>query len=103
MLRIILSAVGLACVGLVATWYILPPSHDRLWRDDYAVLPDVRTAGDAVEIAGVRDWSYDPVDGTPTETPWRTVSLRPDALVRVWFVVEPFTGSDAVAHTMLAF
>ena len=103
MLRIILSAVALACVGFVLTWYILPPSHDRQWQDDYAVLPKVRTDRDAVEIAGVRDWSYDPATGRPIETPWRTVSLRPDALDRVWFAVEPFTGSDAVAHTMLAF
>ena len=102
MLRINLSAVGLACVGLVLTWYILPPSHDRVWRDDYAVLPNVAPSADGIELTGVRDWSYDD-DGMPTDMSWRTVTLDPGGVARVWFVVEPFGAWDAVAHTMLAF
>ena len=52
---------------LVLIWWIsIPPSHDRLWRPDVAVMPRAVIDGDRVRIMGVRNFEYRSVtDFTP--------------------------------------
>ena len=41
-------------LGVVAWWISIPPSHDRPWRPEVAVMPRAIIDGDRVRITGVR-------------------------------------------------
>ena len=45
-------------VGIVAWWFAIPPSHDRPWRPEVAVMPRAFIDGDRVRLTGVRDFDY---------------------------------------------
>lgn len=93
--------VGLI-VAIAGIWGLSEPRNDRDWRADYARQPQVLRGEAAPVLRNIRNWSYAP-DGTPTDTPWIERSLDPEALTQAWFLVEPFWGSPAIAHTMFAF
>jgi hypothetical protein len=44
--------------GVVAWWIFIPPSHDRPWRPEVAVMPRASVEGDRVRITGVRNFDY---------------------------------------------
>lgn len=88
--------------GLTLNWQLSSPSHDRDWRADYSRLPEVTEAGDAYRLANIRNWDYAP-DGSVTRQEWITARIDPDSLTGTGFLVEPFGGHDAIAHTMLSF
>jgi hypothetical protein len=52
----------LAHFGLVAAvivyWLLIPPSNDRAWRKDVAVLPHADIKGNLVTIHNIRDFHY---------------------------------------------
>jgi hypothetical protein len=45
-------------LGVVAWWIAIPPSHDREWRTEVAVMPRAFIDGDRVRLTGVRDFEY---------------------------------------------
>ena len=45
-------------VGVVAWWIAIPPSHDRPWRPEVAVMPRAIIDGDRVRFTGVRNFDY---------------------------------------------
>ena len=45
-------------LGVVAWWIAIPPSHDREWRPEVAVMPRAFIDGDRVRITGVRNFDY---------------------------------------------
>ena len=45
-------------LGVVAWWVSIPPSHDRNWRPEVAVMPRAVIDGDRVRLTGVRDFDY---------------------------------------------
>src|SRR5262245_33423819 len=45
-------------VGVVVWWISIPPSHDRQWRPEVAVMPRAIIDGDRVRITGVRNFDY---------------------------------------------
>jgi hypothetical protein len=45
-------------LGVVAWWISIPPSHDREWRPEVAVMPRATVDGDRVRITGVRNFDY---------------------------------------------
>jgi len=94
----LIGLTALVVVILAALWVIRQPSHDRTWAADHSRLPKATPTS----VTDVRDWTY-AQDGAVTEERWITVDIDPTTLTRVWFVVEPFTTYDAVAHTMLSF
>src|SRR5690606_36331284 len=49
------AAVFAAVVGW---WLAIPPSHDRDWRPEVAVMPRATIDGDRVRISGVRNFEY---------------------------------------------
>jgi hypothetical protein len=54
-----MSAVFLGLFLVVVVWWIsIPPSHDRPWRPEVAVMPRVIIDGDRVRITGVRNFDY---------------------------------------------
>ena len=96
-----LALILLAAVGLWLNWQLQTPSHDRDWDPVYSRLATVEQTGQSVTIGNVRDWDYGPDRATTPS--WIEVAIDPNALVDVYFVVEPFGSMKAVAHTMLAF
>ncbi|SIO23484.1 protein of unknown function [Rhodovulum sp. ES.010] len=87
---------------LTAAWGLAAPSHDRAWPPVYERVATVAHTPHGVRLGNVRNWSYAP-DGTPAARDWITARLDEDDLVRVWFLMEPFSDNPAIAHTMLAF
>lgn len=96
-------ALLLFTLGLAAIWGLSTPSHDRVWRADYDRAAQVTTLPDGrVRLDNLRNWSYAPA-GTPASRDWMSVEIDPAALIRVWFLMEPFGNHAAIAHTMLSF
>lgn len=97
-LLLILAGLGMA--------YALPvlfavPSHDRSWKPEFAVLPEIARDGYRVTVRNIRDWRYN-ADG-PVSMRWSERDIYPHLVERVWLVVEPFEKWDAIAHTFLIF
>ena len=94
----------LLCLGgfiVVLIWFLLiPPSNDRDWQPDLAVLPYAEIKGDEVTLHNIRNCDY------RSETDYRvrhydkTLDLRKLQSVD-FFVV--YWGSPLIAHTMLSF
>src|SRR5262245_30596768 len=47
-----------ALCAVAIWWACIPPSHDRPWRRDVAVLPRAIIDGDRVRLTGVRNFIY---------------------------------------------
>lgn len=87
----------------VIVWEIsIPPSHDRPWRPEVAVMPRAIVDGDRVRLIGVRDFSY----RTPRDFTVRYIDREVDLsqLTSVDFFLS-YWGRDGgpVAHTFLSF
>jgi hypothetical protein len=52
------AVVVVLFLGVVAWWIAIPPSHDRPWRPEVAVMPRAVIDGDRVRLSGVRDFDY---------------------------------------------
>lgn len=91
---------ALAWALLAAWWGRIPPSLDRDWAPEYAVLPRATIDGDRVTLHDVRNFDYrTETDFTPRyET--RAYDLR--RLDSMDLVASYWMG-DAVAHVMLSF
>ena len=44
--------------AVVIWWVAIPPSHDRNWRQEVAVMPRAIIDGDRVRLTGVRNFEY---------------------------------------------
>jgi hypothetical protein len=96
--------MGWGFLGLfaaVVVWFILiPPSNDRQWQPDKAVLARAVIDGDRVRITGVRDVDYRSVDDFTVRYIDREVSLAHltsmDFFISYWM-------PGPVGHTMVSF
>jgi Domain of unknown function (DUF4105) len=52
------AVVVVLFLGVVAWWITIPPSNNRPWRPEVAVVPRVVIDGDRVRLSGVRDFDY---------------------------------------------
>jgi hypothetical protein len=90
----------LVFVGIVAWWLTIPPSHDRDWQPDVAVLPYATFAGDAVTIHNIRNNEYrSETDFTPQyyDKTFHLSKLRNiDLFLSYW-------GPTLIAHTIMSF
>jgi uncharacterized protein DUF4105 len=94
-------AVFLACFALVVVWWLaIPPSNDRDWQPDVAVLPYATIDGDRVTIHNIRNIDYRSETDYTVRYYDRTFDLatlnRADGYLVYW-------GSPLIAHTMLSF
>lgn len=53
-----IAAFAVIFIAVLAWWTSIPPSHDREWRAEVAVMPRARIEGDHVELTGVRNFEY---------------------------------------------
>jgi hypothetical protein len=87
-------------LGVVAWWISIPPSHDRNWRPEVAVMPRVDIDGDRVHFTGVRNFEYRTRNAFTPHYEERDVSLS--HLTGLDFYVSYFTQGP-VGHTFLSF
>jgi len=96
-----MSAVAaLVFLGVVGWWIAIPPSHDRPWRPEVAVMPRATIDGDRVRLTGVRDFSYRSRNDFTVRYEEREVRLS--HLKSIDFYVSYFLEGP-VGHTFLSF
>lgn len=85
---------------LAAWWLLIPPSNDRNWQPDVAVLPWAEIQEDRVTVHNIRNVDY------RTETDYTvrhydcSFDLRELRTLDLFLV---YWGSPSIAHTMLSF
>ena len=90
-----------AAIAVVVAWFLLtPPSNDRDWQADVAVLPWAEIDGDRIVLHDVRDNEYRTETDYTVRHDTRTVRLSDLHTLDVFLV---YWGSPAIAHTILSF
>lgn len=79
----------------------MAPSNQRQWTADQRVLPYVTATGREVNVHNVRNCGYVTEEDYVVDHYDKTVNI--DELESVDFIVVPFKGMPALAHTMLSF
>jgi hypothetical protein len=96
-----MSAVFLGLFLVVVVWWIsIPPSHDRPWRPEVAVMPRVIIDGDRVRITGVRNFDYRSRNDFTVRYEEREIRLS--HLTALDFFVS-YWREGLVGHTFLSF
>ncbi len=90
-------------VAGILLYFLAEPRSDRNWLHDLSKDTTAAFNEDGtVTITNIRDWSYK--KGELVTDEWiESTTLRPQEVVRAWFVLEPFGEWDAVGHTYLTF
>jgi hypothetical protein len=90
-----------AVFAAVAVWWLaIPPSHDRNWRPEVAVMPRAVIDGDRVRITGVRNFDYRSRSDFTVRYEEREVRLS--RLAGLDFYVS-YWSEGLVGHTFLSF
>jgi hypothetical protein len=87
-------------LGVLVWWISIPPSHDRNWRPEVAVMPRAVIDGDHVRITGVRNFDYRSKDDFTVRYEQREVQLA--HLTALDFYVS-YWSEGPVGHTFLSF
>lgn len=79
-----------------------PPTNNRNWNMDQAILPIISINKDTVEIKNIRNFKYQSIaDYTPN---YYDATYKISDVNRIWFVVEPFLKDKiGAAHTLVSF
>ena len=94
------GAFAVAFLLLLAWWSTVPPSNDRDWQPEVAVLPYATIDGDHVTVHNIRNFAYrTETDFTPAYYD-KTFDLR--KLKSVDLIASYWMGPD-IAHTFLSF
>jgi hypothetical protein len=88
------------CLGVIAWWISIAPSHNRPWRPEVAVMPRAIVDGDRVRITGVRNFDYRSRDDFTVRYEDREVQLS--HLTGLDFYVS-YWSEGVVGHTFLSF
>ncbi len=83
-----------------AWWLLIPPSNDRNWQPDVAVLPWAEIQGDLVTVHNIRNVDYHSETDYRVRHYDRRFDLRGLQSVDLFLV---YWGSPSIAHTMLSF
>ena len=101
-LRFILSVI---LIGLFIFWYFTvgtrQPRANRVWKENFAIFPQVTINTDKVMIKGIRNWHYEL--GKVLSKEYIDQTFTPSQVSKVWLVQEPFANWKAVAHTLFVF
>ena len=93
-------ALAITYLGVVAWWIAIPPSHDRNWRPEFAVMPRAVIDGDRVRLTGVRNFDYRTRHDFTVRYEEREVQLS--HLTGLDFYVS-YWSEGLVGHTFLSF
>ena len=98
-IQMAMGVCGRVC-AVVIWWICIPPSHDRPWRREVAVLPRAIIDGDRVRLINFRNFVYRSEDDFDVRYEEREVSLghlvSVDLFVSYWKI-------GPVAHTFVSF
>ena len=96
-----MSAIAAVLFLCVFGWWIsIPPSHDRNWRPEVAVMPRATIDGDRVHVTGVRNFDYRSRNDFTVRYEEREVRLS--HLKGIDFYISYF-AEGPVGHTFLSF
>ena len=86
--------------GVLTWWLFIPPSHERPWREEVAVMPRAVVDGDRVRITGFRNFDFRSRDDFTAKFEEREVSLS--HLTGVDFFIS-YWMEGPVGHTFVSF
>jgi len=86
--------------ALVVWWILIPPSKDRPWRPEDAVLPRAIINGDHVRLTGSRHFTYRSVDDFDVH--WEEREFDISHVVSMDFFIS-YWRIGPVAHTFVSF
>jgi Domain of unknown function (DUF4105) len=87
-------------LAVVIWWIAIPPSHNRSWRPEVAMMPRAVIDGDHVQLTGVRDFTYRSRDDFDIRYKERKIQLS--HLEGIDFYVS-YWAEGLVGHTFLSF
>ncbi len=93
------TVVGL-CAAVVVWYFLIPPSNDRDWQPDLAVLPYADIQGDQVTVHDIRNCDYRSESDFTVRHYDKSFDLAQLRSVDLYLV---YWGSPLIAHTMLSF
>ena len=93
--------IFLGSVALVIVWFLFtPPSNNRDWQPDVAILPYADINGDQVTLHNIRNCDYRTETDYTVQYYDKTFDLAKLRSVDFYLV---YWGSPLIAHTMLSF
>jgi hypothetical protein len=98
---IALGTLALLCVAVFVWTRTVRPSHTRDWAPDLVRTARAEVQGAHVTLHDIRDFRYRST--TDWDASWYSATYDTRELVRAWFIVEPFSGFEGAAHTMVSF
>jgi len=93
-------ALGSLFALLIGLWSLMPPSNNRDWQPDVAVLPTGEIRGNQVTVRNVRNFRYRSTWEYDARAEDRTYDL--DRIRSLDFYVV-YWSSPSICHTMLSF
>jgi len=98
-----LSLIALLITLVLARAYIKTPSHSRDWLPKHGEQTNVsKNQDNTYTIHRVRNFTY-AQDGTERQEWIIGVNVNPKRVKRLWYMLEPFTNLEAVAHPYFIF
>jgi len=97
----LLILLSIIVITVVITNLVTNPSNNRSWNDDQNVLPFAEINNNLVTISNIRNFSYASTTSYIPHYYEKTFDIN--KLIKVWYVVEPFSGIPGSAHTFLSF
>ncbi|MBP2675844.1 MAG: hypothetical protein H6Q84_2684 [Deltaproteobacteria bacterium] len=92
-------AVAFAVLFVAAWWIRIPPSNDRDWQRDVALLPTAELSGSRLTVHNVRNFDYR--SETDYIERWETRSYDLDALQGIDIFL-CYWGPTLIAHTIVS-
>ena len=92
--------LAILTLGVVLWWLAIPPSHDRHWRPEVAVMSRAFIDGDHVRLTGVRNFIFRSADDFTVRYEERNVRLS--MLTGIDFYLS-YWAKGPVGHTFLSF
>lgn len=99
--NVALAVLAVGCAAVYAWMTSVKPSTERDWAPDLARAAHARVDGPLVTIHNVRDFRYRST--TDWDESWYDATYDTRLLSRAWFIIEPFSGFEGAAHTMVSF
>jgi hypothetical protein len=89
------------CVAVFLWIRTVQPSSTRDWAPDLVRAARADVQGSRVTFHDLRDFRYRST--TDWDAAWKSDTYDTQDLVRAWYIVEPFSGFEGAAHTLVSF
>ncbi|HEX8822649.1 MAG TPA: DUF4105 domain-containing protein [Archangium sp.] len=96
-----LGVLAALCASVFVWTRTVRPSATRDWAPDLVRAARADVQGSRVTLHDLRNFRYRGT--TDWDAAWYSATYDTRDLVRAWFIVEPFSGFEGAAHTMVSF